>query len=308
MNKKCLGCGITLQTTNKDELGYTPKIDNDYCERCFKITHYSIDNKKILFDNNDLVNKINKMNIFTCYLVDFFYISNEVLSMYQRITNPKCLIITKKNLIPKNIYPEKIIKRVKTNYGIKEPIYFINLNEDINIIRNLFLEKKKVIVSGYTISGKSTLINTVLNTNLTISKNISTTLDFIKIPLENGYIYDTPGFIYKEYYPNIDYKKIIKPQTKYLDSKNELIIDKLIISCNVMNNITIFVPNYIRILKRKKKANFIERINIPSNSDLVIKGLGFIYFKNSCILEVNEKITSLIEVRDSLVGTNHKMS
>ena len=57
------------------------------------------------------------------------------------------------------------------------------------MLLNLFLEKKKVIVSGYTISGKSTLINTVLNTNLTISKNISTTLDFIKIPDSGGVKY-----------------------------------------------------------------------------------------------------------------------
>ena len=37
---KCVGCGISMQDSNKNALGYTPNIDNKYCERCFKTIHY----------------------------------------------------------------------------------------------------------------------------------------------------------------------------------------------------------------------------------------------------------------------------
>ena len=38
---KCTGCGIILQIVDKTKPGYTLKIDNELCERCFKIKHYN---------------------------------------------------------------------------------------------------------------------------------------------------------------------------------------------------------------------------------------------------------------------------
>ena len=40
MSKKCKGCGVLLQQDDKNAIGYTPKISGDYCQRCFRITHY----------------------------------------------------------------------------------------------------------------------------------------------------------------------------------------------------------------------------------------------------------------------------
>ena len=64
MNKKCTGCGTTLQTTNQNEKGYIreDKYDNSvYCERCFKIIHY---NEKIVTDleniNEYIIKEVNK--------------------------------------------------------------------------------------------------------------------------------------------------------------------------------------------------------------------------------------------------------
>ena len=36
---KCIGCGIALQNTDKEKLGYTKNLENKYCERCFKTLH-----------------------------------------------------------------------------------------------------------------------------------------------------------------------------------------------------------------------------------------------------------------------------
>ena len=44
MTKKCIGCGVELQNTDKNLQGYTPKpIDTKedmYCQRCFQLKHY----------------------------------------------------------------------------------------------------------------------------------------------------------------------------------------------------------------------------------------------------------------------------
>ena len=37
---KCKGCGVTLQYDDPNQLGYTPKKDSEYCQRCFRLSHY----------------------------------------------------------------------------------------------------------------------------------------------------------------------------------------------------------------------------------------------------------------------------
>ena len=44
MNNKCIGCGAVLQSADNKAFGYIPKNkfgNANYCERCFKITHYN---------------------------------------------------------------------------------------------------------------------------------------------------------------------------------------------------------------------------------------------------------------------------
>ena len=38
--KRCRGCGAVLQTEDRTLPGYTPKAENDYCQRCFRLIHY----------------------------------------------------------------------------------------------------------------------------------------------------------------------------------------------------------------------------------------------------------------------------
>ena len=37
----CLGCGVKLQNVDVSKPGYTKKLDNKFCERCFQIKHYN---------------------------------------------------------------------------------------------------------------------------------------------------------------------------------------------------------------------------------------------------------------------------
>ena len=45
----CIGCGATIQTEDKDKLGYTPQSALEkgletgelYCQRCYRLRHYN---------------------------------------------------------------------------------------------------------------------------------------------------------------------------------------------------------------------------------------------------------------------------
>ena len=37
MIKKCLGCGVLLQTIDINKEGYVDNIEKEVCERCFKL-------------------------------------------------------------------------------------------------------------------------------------------------------------------------------------------------------------------------------------------------------------------------------
>ncbi|WHQ37308.1 zinc ribbon domain-containing protein [Spiroplasma sp. SV19] len=39
--KKCQSCGVTLQNTKQEQIGYVEKLAQEYCYRCFRLTHYN---------------------------------------------------------------------------------------------------------------------------------------------------------------------------------------------------------------------------------------------------------------------------
>ena len=80
MTKKWTGCGATLQSTNSNNVGYIPAEKYElanYCERCFKITHY---NSPIIVPleniNDKLITELNKTAKYNFFLVDFFIYVN----------------------------------------------------------------------------------------------------------------------------------------------------------------------------------------------------------------------------------------
>ena len=38
--KTCMGCGVKLQDENVLQEGYTTSLDNDICQRCFRLKNY----------------------------------------------------------------------------------------------------------------------------------------------------------------------------------------------------------------------------------------------------------------------------
>ena len=54
MTKRCIGCGAVLLNTDKTKNGYTPKLENKYCMRCFRLTNYNDLTETITEKDNDI--------------------------------------------------------------------------------------------------------------------------------------------------------------------------------------------------------------------------------------------------------------
>lgn len=298
---KCVGCGIKLQEKDKNELGYTPNLNNELCERCFKLKNYNIlTNKGINIDNDKLINKINELNTCVLFLVDFINLDSEVIDAYKKIKSKKILIITKADIIPKNIKYQKLIQNIKNIYDIKEDLILTSSKTKINIktITKLCLEEKNICLAGFTNAGKSSLINALVGSDITVSKKSNTTQDFIKLNVDGINIYDAPGFMSKINRENIP-RSIIRPITYQFPSKHYLLIQDIKLNILENSNFTIYVGNEANIIRRKENENVECKIIVPKNSDVIIKGFCFINFKNTCMISLNTKD---YEIRPSIVG------
>ncbi len=298
---KCVGCGIKLQEKDKNELGYTPNLNNALCERCFKLKNYNIlTNKGINIDNDKLINKINELNTCVLFLVDFINLDSEVIEAYKKIKSKKILIITKADIIPKNIKYQKLIQNIKNIYDIKEDLILTSSKTKLNIktITKLCLEEKNICLAGFTNAGKSSLINALVGSDITVSKKSNTTQDFIKLNVDGINIYDAPGFMSNINRENIP-RSIIRPITYQFPSKHYLLIQDIKLNILENSNFTIYVGNEANIIRRKENENVECKIIVPKNSDVIIKGFCFINFKNTCMISLNTKD---YEIRPSIVG------
>lgn len=298
---KCVGCGIKLQEKDKNDLGYTPNLNNELCERCFKLKNYNIlTNKGINIDNDKLINKINELNTCVLFLVDFINLDSEVIDAYKKIKSKKILIITKADIIPKNIKYQKLIQNIKNIYDIKEDLILTSSKTKLNIktITKLCLEEKNICLAGFTNAGKSSLINALVGSDITVSKKSNTTQDFIKLNVDGINIYDAPGFMSNINRENIP-RSIIRPITYQFPSKHYLLIKDIKLNILENSNFTIYVGNEANIIRRKENENVECKIIVPKNSDVIIKGFCFINFKNTCMISLNTKD---YEIRPSIVG------
>ena len=288
---KCIGCGVKLQNKNELDIGYTNNLDNKYCARCFKTIHYNMNIEIYNVDNLDIINKINKLSFFTIFIIDLLSLNNLVIDNYNLINNKKILIINKCDIIPDNLKLEHLEENIQKVYNIKENIFFISAKKDyyLNKVIELIKENKNVIFCGETSSGKSTLINSLTNKGLTTSKYNNTTLDFIKIKINDYTIYDSPGLIINPNKKSID--NIIM-YTKKLSNDYVLNINDL--KLKGTGNITLLLDKNIIIKSKKEDIKLNYEIDV-NNKDIILDN-GFIYVKKG-IIKSNKKLN----IRDSII-------
>ncbi len=314
MIKICRGCGIKLQTQNKEEKGYVKDLSMDYCMRCFRLIHYQ-DYDKAYYEKDPeaILKKINNQKGKVYFFIDFLNLHEEAISFYHQIKLPKILIITKIDGIPQNISLAKIENWCKKIYHIKEKILFVRNSRTSGkkIIEEITSEKEeKIFFMGITNAGKSSLLNQILEEGLTTSPMPNTTLDWIELNCGTHKIYDTPGLSY-HYIENqalirkANIKSKIKPMTIPLKKEGTLLIEnEIFLSFDRDIKMTWYKENQITIKKIYEKKEESTSYHIPENSMIFLKGLGFFEIKESCKMKVlglkEENISivpSFLEVR-----------
>lgn len=218
----CEGCGVQLQTENKQDAGYTPvsvlKNEVVLCQRCFRLKHYN-ETQEVPYTGDDflkMVSSIRDTQGLILHMIDIFDVHGSLIKSLQRITgnNPIILVGNKLDLLPKSTKPNKVIhwlKKEAKDAGIKvQDVYLISSvkgtgMDELKKALDDHRQQQDVYVVGTTNVGKSTFINKLIKEStghqdvITTSYFPGTTLGFIEIPLdEASSLIDTPGIVNKE--------------------------------------------------------------------------------------------------------------
>lgn len=323
---KCIGCGVTL-TDNPNLEGYTSNLNNNLCERCFRIRNYN-DYKMVVKDNAEYINilkNINEKDDLVILVVDLLNISDKLSEINKYLNNKVLLVLTKCDLIPSN-NEEKFIEFFKQyHFNIVDTIVISSYN---NYHFDLLLEKihehkksDKIYIVGYTNAGKSTMINKLLynysdNVEYITTSNLpSTTLNTIEIKLNDLTIVDTPGlldnsivnYINSDLLKKIIPKKRIKPITYQIKGSQTITVEDILkINC-CDNNITLYMSNNLtinRYYKNIEKMNNYKKysLNVKEGEDIVILGLGFIHVSKKGHFDIYVIGETSVFTRSALIG------
>ena len=294
MIKKCIGCGLLLQDTDKNALGYTPNMKNDYCMRCFRLKNYG-EKKEESIDIDSIFKRVNKAQGVSFFLVDFLNINESTIALFKKINIPKALIISKSDTLRKDLKYDKIILWLKKVYDIDTPVLFIS-NKLYMVSSNIFkvmdeYHTKTAYILGITNAGKSTFINGILKSNhihkeILASNKPNTTLDFIKIRVGEYTLFDTPGFSYEnDHLPIVN--KEIKPISLQIKGGTTLVIEDYHIYFSEDNRVVFYAFSEIkRVYQNTLKNGF--SYHLSDNQDIVFPGIGFLNVKNECQILVNK--------------------
>ena len=333
MNKKCIGCGITLQCEDPYEDGYVnPEMFEKtiMCRRCFRLKHYGeykVTNKSNSFYKG-IIKEIFRMDELVVHIVDIFNMGN-MDEIYSKIYSKAILVISKIDIFPKSINENKLIEYFKKRYPKYVDVIAISSDKNYHMDELLMLMMKykssnEVYVLGNTNAGKSSFINKMIknytdkNSFIVTSCMPSTTLNVISIKInEDLTLLDTPGIVYsgdiitklpEDLVKHINIKHEINPKIYQVKDKVSLVLDN-IGRIDVLNdsNISIYISNNIDIDKANMDNNLkykdleYTKIKVLEGQDLVIEGLCFIKISNDTIFEIYMPNGVDIHTRDRLI-------
>ncbi|MFV0381779.1 MAG: GTPase [Breznakia sp.] len=212
MSKQCLGCGAILQFENSESLGYSPKQDAQYCQRCFRLTHYNdvtISMQKDI-QNDTLLRRVNELDALVVWVVDMIDFSSSMLQSLHRHLQGKdiLLVCTKSDLLPRDTNSNKIARFIQKQLQ-QQALHVCGIvvsgnwhKQDETSIEQVkdaietFRHQRDVVLLGQANAGKSSVLNALLRTRaLTTSYQPGTTLDLHPITFEQYTLYDTPGLV-----------------------------------------------------------------------------------------------------------------
>ncbi len=317
--RHCLGCGVVLQNSDKEKVGYSPKLENDLCQRCFRLKHYGdtavIDMHGV--ESEDVLESIKGIEGKVVLMVDVTDIESTLFSGIRRhlIDRELILVVTKRDLLPKTVSEQKIIRTLQARVR-EEAVEFSEAilisifdQKSLDNAKRILLKHAKdsnLIVMGYANTGKSSFLNKICSTDFTVSPYANTTLNIQAADFGQHKIYDTPGIrMEASYLDHLDAKtqakysinKALKPITHQLKGDQVFFIPNcvdVVIQAVGEGSITLFFSDELNIHRTKleNRENYISKhINYPSKThqlnfnldegryDIVIKQLGWLSVK-----------------------------
>ncbi|OEH93671.1 ribosome biogenesis GTPase YqeH [Bacillus solimangrovi] len=296
----CIGCGVKIQTENKNEIGYAPasalQREEIICQRCFRLKHYNEIQDVSLTDDDFLkiLNGIGQTESLVIKVVDIFDFNGSWLPGLHRFAgnNPVLLVGNKLDLLPKSVNHNRLMNWMKQSakeLGLKPVDVALISAAKGHGIRELaglidkYRNGKDVYVVGCTNVGKSTFINHLIKQFskergdvITTSQFPGTTLDLIDIPLdEDSILFDTPGiinhhqmahYVDKKGLRVISPKKEIKPKVYQLNEEQTLFfggLARLDYVSGGRRSLTCYLSNDIYIHRTKlDKADEVYKKNV----------------------------------------------
>lgn len=355
MSEKCIGCGAILQTNDENKPGYRVKDNQVMCKRCFQIKHY---NKAYELDLNsdDYLNVLRgaKPNSLIINIVDLLDFDGSFIHGLTRIMSSKDVILVgnKLDLLPESVHigrTKQWLESQAKDMGLHPiAVEVLSAKEGWRMEKlvDLILDNqgnRDVYIVGCTNVGKSSLINALIrefvgeDDLITTSQFPGTTIDTIEIPMNDGYLIDTPGVINKYQFSNylseslraVVAKKTIKPLVYQVEPGVSMFIGgfaRLDFLKGVKTSFVFFKGNEIPIHKRQLKDAdvFMEKhigellspptINelaqlgdfsthhliIQPDQDLVLAGLGFVSFNKKVEVDISLPKSVKYYVRESI--------
>ena len=317
--KRCNGCGVVLQDENVLQEGYTTNLENDICQRCFRMKNYG--EYQVVTKSNeeylDILKDVALTKDLVLYVTDLLNLEKDIEEIRNLIPNKMILVLNKIDVLPKSVKEEKLINYLKSMDINFEEVIVISANKNYNIDYLLKRIKyhqtsKNVYVVGHTNAGKSSLINKLIknysdNTQeLTMSPLPSTTLNMVTIEINDHLtLIDTPGLVEsgsilnqvdEKMMKKISPKKEIKPRTYQIRKGQSIVIEDLVRIDYVegeKNSLTLFMSNDLKVKRLLNLFNNEElydknkiTYNMKYDEDLVISGLGFIKIVNKGTIDI----------------------
>lgn len=315
MSKICFGCGAKLQSNDETKEGYVPEEkleESKYCKRCFRMVHYGeATAAKEPKSVSSIITSVNKNAKYVVFMVDFIDIFDEVMDIFKRIKVPKTLVISKSDIIPKNVSFSQIKNYLKTIYKVTSDIVFTSNKSNLNALKKALYGKDEVYFLGLTNAGKSTLLNSLMEKNgskmngLATSFKENTTQDFVRLKVGNMTLVDSPGFVIENFeldkYTNISEE--IKPVTYQNKKSCTYDVGGLFqIKFKDCTNVVFYFSKNVEIKRLYNKETIGVSFKVKGASDIVICGLGFIKITEDTEVTLPQDVMKYMNVRPSITG------
>jgi len=211
----CKGCGVLLQSTEPNRLGYIPSLDKEVCQRCFQLTHYE-DALHVTLSTEEYLKVLSELSTkraLVLLMVDVVDFPSSLFPNISKLISPgsEVIIVGNKADILLKSEKDKLWDRY-CNYilevaeksslrGCKvRGVHFISaktgrgVDKLVQYVMTSWGNRGDVYLLGCTNVGKSTLFNQLMkticgsdkldhNSPSTISRLPGTTLDVLKFPL-----------------------------------------------------------------------------------------------------------------------------